>query len=108
VAIGEALRLIRVLHDKKSRELAEEVGISASYLSEIENGHKRPSLEIITKYAEVFDVRPSVILFFSEGLDEDSEARKYSGIRAKLLLFMSSVARCTGLGEDDNGVSDLK
>ena len=98
--IGDALRLIRVLHDKKSRDLATELGISASYLSEIEHGRKRPSLDIISEYARVFRIKPSVILFFAEELAEAEASKNHSGIRSKLLLFMNAVDRFTHLDDD--------
>ena len=98
--IGEALRLIRVFHDKKSRDLAVELGISPSYLSEIENGHKRPSLDLIAVYAETFKTQPSVILFFAEELGTGGNAKKHSGVRAKLLLFLEAVDRFTHLDND--------
>lgn len=98
--IGEALRLIRVFHDKKSRDLAAELGISASYLSEIENGHKRPSIDLIAKYAEVFNTKSSVIMFFAEELTGSGKVAAYAGIREKLTLFMRSVDRFTQLDDD--------
>ncbi|MCE5248929.1 helix-turn-helix domain-containing protein [bacterium] len=67
--INEALRLLRVFHDLKANELAKKLSISQSYLSEIENNKKTPSLELIKKYSEVFKVKPSTILFFSEQFD---------------------------------------
>ncbi len=98
--IGDALRLIRVLHDKKSQDLAVELGISASYLSEIEHGRKRPSLDIISEYAKVFRIAPSVILFFAEELAESAGAEEHDGVRSKLLLFMRTVDRFTHLDDD--------
>ena len=47
--LGEALRLIRVYHDLKQKQVAERLDISTSYLSEIEKGHKTPSLELIQR-----------------------------------------------------------
>lgn len=67
--LGEALRLLRVYHDLKAGELATKLGISPSYLSEIEREKKTPSLALIEKYAEVFSTRPSAIMFFYEQLD---------------------------------------
>ena len=67
--LNEALRLIRVYHDMRQSEAAEKLGISNSYLSEIEKGKKKPSLEIVEKYAAVFKIPMSSILFFSENLD---------------------------------------
>lgn len=70
--INESLRLLRVFHDLKAIDLAKKLSISQSYLSEIENGKKKPSLELIEKYSEVFRIKPSTILFFSEEIDQNS------------------------------------
>lgn len=89
---GEALRLIRVYHDLKQTEAAARLGISKSYLSEIESGTKDPTLQLINKYAETFDLPASSIMFFAESVDRGrpaDQARRYvaSGI-LKLLRFV--------------------
>jgi len=66
--LGTALRCIRVFHDLKQGEAASKLGISRSYLSEIESGAKEPTLQILQRYAEVFEVPLSSILFFSENI----------------------------------------
>lgn len=66
--LSEALRLIRVFHDLKQIELAEKLGISSSYLSELESGTKVPSLELIERYSREFRIPTSAIMFFSEQL----------------------------------------
>ena len=38
--LGSSLRLIRKLYGETAKELANQLGISATYLSEIENGKK--------------------------------------------------------------------
>jgi transcriptional regulator with XRE-family HTH domain len=74
--IGEAMRLIRVIEGIKAITMAKELGISPSYLSLIENNKKRPSIELIEKFAEVIGVRPSQVMFFYEELDNDSNVSK--------------------------------
>lgn len=64
--IGEALRLIRTIKGYKARDLAQKLAISPSYLSQIEKGQKRPSYELIEKFAEAVEERTSTIVFFSE------------------------------------------
>jgi transcriptional regulator with XRE-family HTH domain len=91
-SLNEALRLFRVFHDMKAKELAEKLNISAAYLSEIEGGRKNPSLGLINKYAEVFHTSPSVISFFSESLN-DKDEKKGEPMRAKLLKFMEAIER---------------
>lgn len=67
--INDALRLIRVFHNLKQRELAIKLGVSQSHLSELEGGQKQPTLETLNKYSEVFDIPVSSILFFAEAKD---------------------------------------
>jgi transcriptional regulator with XRE-family HTH domain len=66
--INRALKVIRQFHGMKQNELAENLEISKSYLSEIETGKKPASLELLKKYSEVFDIPVSSLVFFSENL----------------------------------------
>jgi len=47
-------------------ELAPKLEISRSYLCEIEKGNKKPTLELVYKYSEVFDIEPHLILQFAD------------------------------------------
>jgi len=69
--LNEALKQIRVFHQMKQVELAKELGISKSYLSEIESEscRKSVSMELLKKYSEVFSVPVSSLLLFSENMD---------------------------------------
>ncbi|ROT44302.1 helix-turn-helix transcriptional regulator [Pusillimonas sp. NJUB218] len=69
--LNEALRLIRAYHDLSQSQLCSELGVSNSYLSEIEAGKKTPSLELLNKYSVRFDVPVSSLMFFSESLDSE-------------------------------------
>lgn len=73
--INEAFRLLRVFGDIKAKELAIKVGISPNYLSEIESGKKKPTLKIIEKYCEVFNLRTSQVLSLSEELEKIKDRR---------------------------------
>lgn len=87
--LSEALRLIRVCHDMKQNEAAEKLGISRSYLSEIERGHKEPSLEIIRMYAKVFNIPPSSIMFFAENIGSNSIKEKARNhVASKIIKIM--------------------
>ena len=50
--MGEALRLLRIFNGYKSAELAKKLELSQSYVSELENGKKQPTIEVLDKYAE--------------------------------------------------------
>ena len=69
--IGEALRVLRVFNGYKAKELAEALKISPSFISEIENGGKKPTLDLLNRYGEVFHVKVSTLILFSEALEED-------------------------------------
>ena len=100
--LSEALRLIRVFHDLKQNELAERLGISKSYLSELERGKKSPSMEVIQQYASEFEMPVSSILFFSEQLDnpnrESPDPDHVQGLIAeKVISFLQFIeARTIG------------
>jgi len=50
--MGEALRLLRIFNGYKSAELAKKLELSQSYVSELENGKKQPTIEVLDKYAK--------------------------------------------------------
>ncbi|WP_350334408.1 helix-turn-helix transcriptional regulator [Coralliovum pocilloporae] len=97
--LSEALRLIRVFHDMKQQEVADKLGLSKSYVSELENGKKAPSVEVIQKYSEAFGIPASSILFFSENLGNPSKAKKAkSAIAGKVLQFLNLIETKTADG----------
>ncbi|CAN7602485.1 helix-turn-helix transcriptional regulator [Rhizobium sp. LjRoot30] len=87
--LNEALRLIRVYHDMKQTDAAAKLGISKSYLSEIEKGHKEPTLDLLRKYEAAFSIPASSIMFFSESMVKSSahdKARTF--VASKILSLM--------------------
>jgi len=89
----EALRLVRVFHDINQSQLAEKLGISRSYLSEIESGKKTPSIDLMDKYANVFNIPPSSLLYFSEQLADNKFAEKARvSIAKKVIKIMNWVS----------------
>ena len=100
--ISDALRLLRVFHDLKQRELAEKLGISPSYVSELEKGNRTPSLELIMKYADVFRIPASSIMFFSEGIGSVQAGAPVSStakaaIASKVIGFLQLIESRTEL-----------
>ncbi|MEO0971033.1 MAG: helix-turn-helix transcriptional regulator [Cyanobacteria bacterium J06639_18] len=95
--LNEALRLMRVFHDLSQKELTKKLGISKSYLSEIESGKKTPTLELINRYADVFDVPASSILFFAESLNEGEKTEKLrTFVSSKVLAILNFIAERSG------------
>ena len=64
--LNRALRLLRTYHQFTQVDLAARLGISNTYLSEIERGDKQPSMELLKGYSEIFKMPVSSIMLFSE------------------------------------------
>ena len=91
--IGEALRLLRVYHDLSQTDLALELGLSKSYLSEIESCKKQPTLDLLEKYGQYFEIPVSSLMFFSEKIREGSglDALR-GGVARKVVALLNWVA----------------
>lgn len=86
--INRALKLIRKYHNLTLDELAIEADLSKSYISEIERGNKTPSIGTLQKYAEVFDMPLSSIMFFAENQEESKSTGKIRRSIAKKALTL--------------------
>ena len=93
--MGEALRLLRIFNGYKSAELAKKLELSQSYVSELENGKKQPTIEVLDKYAKVFEMKKSTLMLFAESLEgeEIKNDKKHRIARAgmKLLKILEKV-----------------
>lgn len=100
--LNEALRLIRVYHDLRQTEMAEQLGISKSYLSEIEKGSKKPTLDLVEKYANKFQIPVSSIIFFSENINNTRAYEKARGaVAAKIIRLMQFLEERAGHAHAD-------
>ena len=86
--LHRALRLLRTYHQLKQIDLAKLLGISNSYLSELEKGIEQPSVEILEKYSNIFKIPKSSILLFSESLDIPTKGIKLRIAAADKILRM--------------------
>lgn len=100
--IGEALRLLRIFNGYKSAELAKKLKISQSYVSEIENNKKQPTMEILDKYANVFGMKKSTLMLFAESLEDDFEAQNEKKQKVALAgMKLLKILERVGEFEDD-------
>jgi transcriptional regulator with XRE-family HTH domain len=95
--LNEALRLIRVYHDITQKDAASRLQISSPYLSEIETGKKEPTMAVLRKYSEVFDIPMSSILFFSEHMEDGRPTGHLkTAISSKVLSLLQFIAARSG------------
>lgn len=84
--LGEAFKIIRVFNNLTQQELATALGISDSYLSQIESGKRTPTVQTIRDFSAHFRIPVSTLMFFSEQLgsgegEDDKESRLAFGQR---------------------------
>lgn len=93
--MGEALRLLRIFNGYKSAQLAEMLGLSQSYISELENNKKQPTMDVLERYAKIFKMKKSTLLLFAESLEEDrdnmSKQQKVAYAGMKLIKILEKV-----------------
>lgn len=70
--INKALRLLRVYHDLSQSDVAARVGLSKSYVSELEAGNKKVTLEVLEKYSQAFSIPVSSLMIFAERSEDGS------------------------------------
>ncbi|MGV0983541.1 MAG: helix-turn-helix domain-containing protein [Limnohabitans sp.] len=85
----DALRLVRVFHDMSQTELAGRLGISKSYLSELERGEKKKiTLDLLERYAQIFNIPASSLVFFAEQVDEGKTEHVRTAIAGKVVKML--------------------
>jgi len=75
--IGQAIRILRKNDLMNQEEFASSVGITQSYLSLIEKGHKKPSLEVLQQMADILKTPLPVLFWFGVEREDVSEHKQY-------------------------------
>lgn len=88
-----ALRLIRIFHGLSQSQLAKNISLSKSYISELEQGRKQASLDVLQKYADFFRIPLSSLLLFAEQSEKaDFAERGRVAFAGKVLKMLDWVA----------------
>lgn len=91
--IGDVLKRTRAIYGYKASEMSSLLGISNSYLSEIENNKKQPSLELLQNYSKVLGIKLSSLILLSENFEEasknDQSQEFIKNMMLRLINFMS-------------------
>jgi transcriptional regulator with XRE-family HTH domain len=103
--INNALKLVRVYHNLKQKQLAEALELSPSYLNEIESGKKQVTMDVLEKYSKFFKLPTSSLLYFAEHKDVRGEKMAVNPIAAKAIKMLDWVDAITRDIEDDEKVS---
>lgn len=69
--ISETLRCIRIANENMDiKEIGNRIGISSSYISEIEHNKKNPSMKILRKLSELYNMPLSKVMELDEYNDK--------------------------------------
>ena len=86
MTIGEKLKKSRNDKGMSLRELATKVDLSASFLSQIEQGKASPSIENLKKIAHTLDVRVAYLIE-----DEEDDIRNIEYVKAANVRYIESI-----------------
>lgn len=62
VEMGKKIRYYRIMQELGQGTLAEQIGITPQYLSKIEHGSVRPSMDLVFRIADKLQVKVSHLL----------------------------------------------
>lgn len=100
-----ALKVVRQYHRISQSDLADRIGISRSYINEIEKGKKEPSIDVLRKYSDLFDIPVSSLMLFAERSNDSKVdgARVFAADKVlKMLEWLSDGIDDGDLGKKAN------
>jgi len=74
--IGTAIKKLRVRKTLNQQDFANRIGITQTYLSQIENGHKRPSLEVLEFIAKDSKIPLPIMFWCGVELEDITETKR--------------------------------
>jgi len=91
--INDALRLLRLYLGLSQKQIAVELDLSQSLISEIESCAKPVSMDVLEKYSTKLNIRMSQLLFFAEELgDEPLKTRGKLIVANRVLKLLDSLS----------------
>lgn len=73
--IGNAIKILRLKESLLQQEFAERIGITQTYLSQIELGHKKPSMELLENMAKNLKLPLPIMFWFGMELKDIEETK---------------------------------
>lgn len=105
--INRALKLLRIYHNLKQKQLAPRLGLSSSHLSEIEGGSKPVSYDLLEKYSSVFKIPVSSITLFAEASGDKTHSRIRALATTKALMLLEWLDTISKVDNDDDSANQV-
>jgi transcriptional regulator with XRE-family HTH domain len=84
LALHETIELIRMCSGFKVKDIAKELGVTTSYISQLKSGEKTFNIKMIEAYARCLNMKSSAILYCSENLNEGANFRDLARLLDKM------------------------
>lgn len=89
---GKILKALRNIYGISTVEMCKQLGISRSYLSEIENGNRDITTNLLSKYGQVFGVKPSYLMILDERFKDEKRSKAELFIRELMIKSIMELA----------------
>ncbi len=89
---GMIIRLLRTAEDVSQTELADKLGLSRTYLSQVEKGRKQPSLQFLKDVSGALEV-PLALLVSDENEAESEILEELRSLLCEVLVAKVGVTR---------------
>lgn len=82
---GFVIKLLRITSDTPQSVAADKLGVTRSYLSQVENGHREPSLAFLRQASRQFEIPVSLLL-----VEEGDDSKVMKELREMLTELLST------------------
>ena len=103
--IERALKLAREYSGVSATEMASRLGVSKSYISELESGKKRVHVQTLQRYADELSLPASAFLDFADALSGTADPARRKRAE-KLIHILNWVASRDDESTDDSSTSN--
>ena len=83
--LGKVLKLFRLTEERNVKSVAEKIGVSCTYISEVENDNKSPSVKLLKKFSECYEIPSSEFL----RIEELSKDKEYNSLQTFLEVVLT-------------------
>lgn len=104
--MGETLKRIRCIFGYDVKQIAEKLGTSQAYISDIENGKREPTLDILQALADIYGIKRSSIMLMAETAEEAKNHGKLQQVIRKAMLMV--IKNLSEITDDNAEESDIQ
>lgn len=86
---NKAVKAFRVFNGLTQQQISESLGLPKSFISEMENGKKPVTIQVIDRYAEYFKVQAWEIVYLGKVYDSKSKQSRFTKMLLTLIEWIS-------------------